>query len=144
MNARVTRYLTDALSHEMGVVQQYLAQSRLCALLGLPEEDYFRREAGEELGHAAQLIEVLLKWGISPNATRLAPARPGRNLFEMLSIDRQLEIEAIRLYGEAAAYCERFGDAVMADFFSGLMKDEEHHLGELDRMLASLRKGAMT
>ncbi|MHB1300658.1 MAG: ferritin-like domain-containing protein [Burkholderiales bacterium] len=139
MKTRVTSYLTDALSHEMGIVQQYLAQSRLCALLGLPEEGYFRREAGEELEHAAQLIEVLLKLGVSPNATRLASVRPGRNLFEMLSIDRQLEMEAIRLYGEAADYCERFGDAAMAGFFHGLMRDEEHHLGELDRMLASLK-----
>ncbi len=139
MKARVTSYLTDALSHEMSIVQQYLAQSRLCALLGLPEEHYFRREAGEELGHAAQLIEVLLKFGVSPNATRLAPARPGRNLAEMLGIDRQLELEAIRLYGEAAGYCERFGDAAMAGFFLGLMQDEEHHLGELDKMLASLK-----
>ncbi len=139
MKARVTSYLTDALSHEMSIVQQYLVQSRLCALLGLPEEHYFRREAGEELGHAAQLIEVLLKLGISPNATRLAPARPGRNLFEMLSIDRQLEIEAIRLYGEAGDYCERFGDAAMTGFFLGLMRDEETHLGELDKMLASLQ-----
>ncbi len=139
MKARVTSYLTDALTHEMSIVQQYLAQSRLCALLGLPEEHYFRREAGEELGHAAQLIEVLLKFGVSPNATRLAPARPGRNLFEMLSIDRQLEMEAIRLYGEAAGYCERFGDPVMTGFFLDLMKDEEHHLSELDRMLANLK-----
>ncbi len=138
MKARVISYLTDALSHEMSIVQQYLAQSRLCALLGLPEEHYFRREAGEELGHAAQLIEVLLKFGVSPNATRLAPARPGRNLAEMLSIDRQLEMEAIRLYGEAAGYCERFGDAAMTGFFLDLMRDEEHHLGELDKMLASL------
>ena len=139
MKARVTSYLTDALSHEMSIVQQYLAQSRLCALLGLPEEHYFRREAGEELGHAAQLIEVLLKFGVSPNATRLAPARPGRNLFEMLSIDRQLEMEAIRLYGEAAGYCERFGDAAMTGFFLDLMQDEEHHFSELDRMLTNLK-----
>lgn len=139
MKARVTSYLTDALSHEMSIVQQYLAQSRLCALLGLPEEHYFRREAGEELGHAAQLIEVLLKLGVSPNATRLAPARPGRNLAEMLSIDHQLETEAIRLYGEAAGYCERFGDAAMTGFFLDLRRDEEHHLGELDKMLASLK-----
>ena len=145
MKARVTSYLTDALTHEMSIVQQYLAQSRLCALLGLPEEHYFRREAGEELGHAAQLIEVLLKFGVSPNATRLAPARPGRNLFEMLSIDRQLELEAVHLYGEAAEYCRRFGELPLAGFFLDLMKDEEAHLGELDKMLASLqRQGAMT
>lgn len=140
MNARVTGYLTDALSHEMGIVQQYLAQSRLCALWGLPEESYFRREAGEELQHAGQLIEVLLKLGVSPNATRLAPARPGRNLFEMLIIDRQLEIEAIRLYGEAAEYCERFGNEAMTRFFIDLMRDEESHLGELDGMLENLKR----
>ena len=144
MKARVTSYLTNALSHEMSIVQQYLAQSRLCALLSLPEEAYFQREAGEELGHAAQLIEVLLKLGVSPNSTRLTPARPGRDLFEMLSIDRHLELEAIHLYGEAAEYCRRFGEAALADFFLGLLRDEEAHLGELDRMLASLqRQGAV-
>ncbi len=143
MKARLISYLTDALSHEMGMVQQYLAQSGVCALMGLPEEDYFRREAGEELGHAAQLIEVLLKLGVSPNATRLAPARPGRSLIEMLSLDRLLEMEAITLYREAADYCRRFGDVAMTGFFLDLMGDEEQHLGGLDRMLASI-KGATT
>ena len=141
MQARVTSYLANALSHEMSIVQQYLVQSRLCGLLGLTEEAvYFRRGAEEELGHAAQLIEALLRLGVSPNATRLAPARPGRNLVEMLGIDRQFEIAAISLYGEAADYCERFGEDAMAEFFRGLMRDEESHLGELDQMLGSLKR----
>ena len=138
-NPRLAGYLTQALDHELSVVQQYLTQSCLCRLWredGLA--DYFRREADEEQGHAARLICHLLGLGLAPNGTRLKPVRPGRNLEEMLRLDWQFELDAVRLYQDALHYAERCRDSAAAALFAELLADEEGHLAELERMLRDL------
>lgn len=136
---RLAGYLTQALDHELSVVQQYLTQSCLCRLWredGLA--DYFRREADEEQGHAGKLICHLLGLGLAPNGTRLKPVRPGRDLREMLWLDRQWELDAVRLYQDALHYAERCRDGAAAALFAELLADEVGHLAELDRMLGEL------
>lgn len=138
-NPRLAGYLTQALDHEQSVVQQYLTQSCLCRLWredGLA--DYFRREADEEQGHAGKLICHLLSLGLAPNGTRLKPVRPGRDLREMLWLDRQWEMDAVRLYQDALHYAERCRDGAAAALFAELLADEEGHLAELERMLRDL------
>lgn len=139
IDPRVAGFLSQALSHEMSVVQQYLTQASLCDCWGLGERcAYFRREAGEELEHAGQIIRHMLMLGLAPNATRLAPVRPGRDLAEMLALDRQLELEAVRLYDDALRYSQRYRDEASSRLFAALLADEQHHLAELDRLLAEL------
>lgn len=136
---RVAGYLSQALSHEMTAVQQYLTQSSLCEIWRLGEyAAYFRLEAEEELVHASQLIQRMLYLGQVPNQTRLAPVRPGRDLVEMLHIDRALERDAILLYQEAWQYSQRVRDLASAELFANLLRDEQHHLQELEQRLATL------
>lgn len=138
-NPRLAGYLTQALDHELSVVQQYLTQACLCTLWG--EEGlaaYFRREANEEQGHAAKLICHLLSLGLAPNGTRLRPVRPGRDLNEMLRLDRVLELDAVLLYQDALRYAERCRDEAAAALFAELLADEQGHLAEIDRMLSEL------
>ena len=140
---RRTGYLMRALSHELAAVQQYLAQASLTAMWQLGEHSgCFRSDAEEELGHAQQLIGRMLLLGIPSNGTQLPPIRPGRSLEEMLLIDRELEIEAIRLYEEAAHYCARMRDSETQALFAGLLQDELGHLCSLDRMLTEIHQGA--
>ena len=140
---RLMGYLARALNHEMAAVQQYLAQASLTAMWQLGEHSRrFRGDAEEELGHAQQLIERMLVLGIPSSGTQLPPIRPGRTLEEMLLIDRELEIEAIRLYEEAAHYCARMRDGETQALFTGLLQDELGHLRDLDRMLTEIHQGA--
>ena len=140
MDPRLLGYLNRALGHEMAAVQQYMAQSRLCDLWQLADFcSHFHQDVIEELGHVASLTEALLKLGAAPNATQLPPVRLGRSLEEMLAIDRVLEVEAVRLYEEAAAYCVRVRDAEHHALFQQILHDELEHLRELDRMEAGLR-----
>ena len=141
VNPRLAGYLSRALDHEIGAVQQYLTQATLCSLWGLRDEaSQLRREVEEELGHAQKLIQHMLVLGLAPTATQLAPVRPGRNLREMLELDRVLEADAILLYEEAVRYCERFREETARRLFYELMQDEEHHLSEIDVMLAALQE----
>ena len=81
--------------------------------------------------------------GIPSNATQLPTVRTGRSVEEMLQIDRELEIEAVRLYEDAAHYCARIRDSETQALFADILQDELGHLGDLDRMLTEIQKGAM-
>ena len=138
---RLSGYLSRALSHEMAAVQQYLLQAKLAGMWGLTEQGTrFRNDVNEELVHAERLMERMLVLGIPCNATQLPAARPGRTFEEMLYIDRDIEIEAIRLYEEIAAYCERRRDGETLQLVRSILDDELTHLRELDQQLAAVRK----
>ena len=139
IDPRLLGYLNRALGHEMAAVQQYMAQSRLCDLWQMARYcAHFREDVTEEIGHVQILIDALVKLGAAPNATQLPPVRLGRSLVEMIAIDRGLEVEAIRLYEEAAAYCGRVRDFAHHALFTGILRDELQHLEELAKMEASL------
>jgi len=139
MDPRLHGYLTRALSHEMAAVQQYMAQSKLCDLWGMAEYcSHFRQDVIEELGHVESLMDALLKLGVTPHATQLPAVRLGRSMDEMIEIDRVLEVEAVRLYEEAASYCTRVRDFHHHALFAKILRDELQHLDELDKMIASL------
>lgn len=141
LDPRLIGYLTRALSHEMAAVQQYMAQSKLCDLWQMSEYcAHFRQDVTEELGHVESLMDALLKLGVTPHATQLPAVRLGRTLEEMIAIDNILEVEAIRLYEEAAAYCTRVRDFGHHALFAKILRDELQHLEELDKMSASLPK----
>lgn len=140
MDPRLLGYLTRALDHEMAAVQQYMAQSRLCGLWNMAEHcAHFRQDVIEELQHVESLMDALLKQGVSPHATQLPAVRLGRSLEEMIAIDRVLEVEAVRLYEEAAAYCARVRDVGHQALFARILRDELQHLEELHKMEASQR-----
>ena len=141
MDPRLLGYLNRALGHEMAAVQQYMAQSKLCDLWDMAEYcSHFRQDVIEELGHMESLMGALLKLGVVPNGAQLPPVRLGRSLEEMLAIDRVLEVEAVRLYEEAAAYCTRVRDFAHHALFTQILRDEMQHLEELGRMESAHRE----
>ena len=108
------------------------------SLWGLPEAAAgLRREADEEREHVERIIGRLLLLGLTPQATQVAPARPGRDRGEMLRSSHALETAAVRLYADAEAACVRLRDVATAQLFADLRRDEERHLATLNRILAA-------
>lgn len=140
---RIIGLLRRALAHEFTAVQLYLAQARLTALWGQNEASgRFREDVNAELKHAEQLMERLLLLGMNPYASVLGAARVGRDLEEMLEIDRAIEMEAVRVYQEAVRYCEWRRDEPNHALFARILEDEIEHIRELDAWLATLPREA--
>jgi len=136
VDPRTLGWLSRALTHEMGAVQQYLAQSVLARLWG--DEALarnLRHEANEELEHAERLMERLILLGVAPSAGNLPPARLGRSVHDMLAADRTLEVDAVHLYQGALAHANRMSDADSAALLNGILDQELEHVRNLDGML---------
>ncbi len=136
---RIVGFLGQALNHEFLAVQQYLVQSRLCALWGWQDwSATFAKESREELEHAGLLSEQLLRFGVSPSAGNLRPSRPGRDLREMLEQDLEIEWSAVELYAEALDFAKRQRDTATASLFARLLEDEKEHLQHLQETIATM------
>lgn len=136
VDPRTLGWLTRALTHEMGAVQQYLAQSVLARLWG--DEALavkLRKEADEELEHAERLMQRLIQFGVAPSSGNLPPSRLGRRVQDLLAADHVLEIEAVRLYREAIAHAERMRDPETAALLGSILGEEIAHVHELDSMM---------
>lgn len=126
---RTIGWLNRALQHELGAVQQYLAQSALTRLMDDEVSAHRWRECAlQELSHAEHLMQRLLQLGAAPSAGNLAPARLGRGPQDFESIDEALERAAIRLYQDAAEHAGRVRDAQTESLLRQLLQDEIRHL----------------
>lgn len=136
VDPRAIGWLARALTHEMGAVQQYLAQSVLARLWG---DDalaaHLREEAVEELEHAERLMERLILLGVAPSAGNLKPARLGRSVEDLLAADRILEADAVRVYSDALTHAERMRDTEGAALLRGILEEELAHVQKIDDML---------
>jgi bacterioferritin len=135
VDPRTLGWLSRALTHEMSAVQQYLAQSVLARLWGDEElARKLRSEAVEELGHAERLMEQLIAFGVAPSCGNLPPSRLGRSADELLAADRQLEVDAVRLYQDAAAHARRMRDSGSASLLEGILAEELAHVQDIDSL----------
>jgi bacterioferritin len=133
VDPRTLGWLSRALNHEMAAVQQYLAQSVLARMWGdTALAQRLHAEALEELGHASLLIEQQIRLGVAPSAGQLPVARLGRHAQELLAHDRQLEANAVQVYGDALVHARRLRDEETAALFDHLLREEREHLQKLD------------
>lgn len=143
VHPRTLGYLGRALSLEYSAVQQYMTQAALAEAWGLKEAaDRFRVETVEEMRHAERLVKRMLGVGVVPNASRLRPVAVADSLIGLLQQDQVLEAEIVALYAEATAFCKQIGDMVNAEFFQGLLHDEQAHAGEVENWLNTLGAGS--
>ena len=137
---RIISYLNRALTHELVAVQQYLAQAKLTALWDMAEvSQRLSEDVAAELRHASSLMEELLLRGVAPASAALTPTRLADDLLGLLRHDRVLEVEAVRLYEEAARYCARIRDERCHALFAKILSDEVEHIQDLDEWMRSLR-----
>lgn len=135
VDPRTLGWVSRALTHEMRAVQQYLAQSVLARLRGDEALSVkLRHEAIEELAHAERLMEQLIRFGVAPSAGNLPPSRLGHSTEDLLLADRELELDAVRLYQEALAHARRMRDTETASLFADLLSEEMAHVREIDGM----------
>jgi bacterioferritin len=140
-DTKVIDYLNRGLRSELTAVNQYWLHYRMLDNWGYKDlAKQWRQESIEEMGHADLFVDRILFLEGFPNMQLLDPLRIGQSVQEIIEVDLQSEIEARRLYIEAADYCENVHDRVTKDLFEKLAGDEEHHIDFLETQLELIRQ----
>ncbi len=132
-DAKVIDYLNRGLRAELTAVNQYWLHYRIFHNWGYLElAKKWREESIEEMRHADHFAERILFLEGFPNMQVLDPLRIGESVEEIVKRDLETEIEARKLYLEAAAWCESVNDRVSMNLFEEVIKSEEGHIDFLE------------
>jgi bacterioferritin len=84
--------------------------------------------------HAEAIAERLDYLG-GKLTTKPSPITVGKNVKEMLKIDKKAEENAIKLYKKIAARAEKEGDVVTKKLFEDILTQEEDHHNQFSTLL---------
>jgi bacterioferritin len=140
-DAKVIEYLNRGLRAELTAVNQYWLHYRIFDNWGFLElAKKWREESIEEMHHADKFTKRILFLEGFPNMQTLDPLRIGENVEEIITLDLATEVDARKLYLEAAAYCLSINDRVSQNLFEEVIANEEKHIDFLETQLELIRQ----
>jgi bacterioferritin len=128
--------LNDVLTAELTAINQYFAQSKMCANWGYKRlAARFREESIDEMKDAEVLIDRILYFEGVPNMQRLFPVRIGENPKEQLQAALETEVEAIARLNRGIALARERGDNGTRDILEHILRGEEEGADWLESQL---------
>ncbi len=130
--------LNDDLSAELGTVIRYTYQAGKCyGPLGVEVRGLLRKDAQDELGHAAFLTDVILDLGGEPTTTPKPFDKPD-DLEGMLALNMAMEEQDVEHYLAHAQLAETLKLPELKMKLEEMAADEAGHARELRRLLKGL------
>lgn len=127
--------LQQAVAREIQVSIQYMWQHVLAkGIKAEPVGKIFKEFAINEMIHAEKIAERIAFHGGIPT-TQPSPITIGKNLTEMLEIDKKAEEEAVALYKQIIKLAEKEEDYVTRKLFEQILEEEEIHLDKFSSLL---------
>lgn len=133
---KVIQTLNKLLTEELTAINHYMLHAEMAGNWGYEKlHEFFEKQAIDEMKHAEILIERIIFLEGQPNVYKINPFKPGKNVKEMLELDRDSEQEAIDMYNEGIAICNQEQDFGTKDILEKILKDEEGHIDKAEAQL---------
>ena len=138
---RVIELLNEALKAELTAINQYWLHYRMLDNWGVKKlAELERHESIDEMKHADNFSERILFLEGMPNFQALGSLRIGESVEEILKADLAAEHEAVAMYRNGVAECEKLKDYVSRDLFAAVLKDEEGHVDFIETQFELIRQ----
>ena len=137
-NPKVIQILNDRLAEELTAISQYMVHSEMCANWGFQKlHEAIEKQAIDEMKHAETLIGRILFLEGSPTVSKLHKIKIGKSVEQIVSVDEDAELDAVKAYNASIAAAADAGDNSTADILTKILGDEERHVewGETQREL---------
>jgi len=128
-NKKLLATLNQLLADELTAISQYMVHSELCKNWGYGKlHDAIEKQAIDEMHHAEWLIERIITLEGQPVVDRLNKMKFGRTVPEIVTVDQDAELDAVRAYNAGIALAREVEDNVTADLLTKILKMEEGHV----------------
>jgi bacterioferritin len=130
--------LNEDLAAELGTVIRYTYQAAKCyGLQGAELRELLVKEAQDELGHAAYLMDIIVDLGGEPTTTPKSFEKPA-DLKGMIALNVKMEAEDVTNYLAHAELAEQLKLPELKMKLEEMAADEAGHGRELRRLLKGL------
>jgi bacterioferritin len=127
-NVELLKVLNELLADELTAISQYMVHSEMCDNWGYDKlHKAIEHQAKEEMGHAEWLIGRILFLEGAPTLSKLNQMLIGKTVPEIIGMDEESELGAIRAYNKAIIVAGEVGDNSTADLLTTILKMEEAH-----------------
>jgi bacterioferritin len=138
---RVIELLNEAIKAELTAINQYWLHYRMLDNWGIRKlAEFERKESIDEMKHADRFSERVLFLEGLPNFQALGRLRIGETVEEILKADLEAEHEAVAMYRNGVAECEKLGDFVSRELFEEVLRDEEGHVDFLETQFELIKQ----
>ena len=128
-NDKLIATLNNLLADELTAISQYMVHSEMCDNWGYDKlHKAIEKQAKDEMHHAEWLIQRILFLEGVPVVSKLNPLKIGKTVVDMVTVDEEAEIGAIRAYNAAIVLAGEVGDQSTADLLTDILKMEEGHV----------------
>ena len=128
-NKKVLAVLNQLLADELTAISQYMVHSEMCKSWGYGKlHDAIEKQAIDEMHHAEWLIGRILALEGLPIVDKLNRMKFGHTVLEMVTVDEDAELDAVRAYNAAITLCGEVQDHATADLLTKILKMEEGHV----------------
>jgi bacterioferritin len=140
-DAKVLKFLNEALKNELTSVNQYFLHARMLDNWGMKRLGKIEYEESiDEMKHADRLIKRILFLDGLPNLQDLGKLFIGEDVKEILQCDLRREMEAHPMYTSAISHCESVKDFVSRELLVQIQKSEEEHIDFIEEQLGLIDK----
>ncbi len=125
---KVIETLNALLREELTAINQYMVHSEMCANWEYARlHEAIEKQAVEEMHHAeTHIARILFLEGV-PVVSKLNRLNIGTTIAEMIAVDLQAELDAIKAYNAGIKVAMAAGDEGSAELLRKIVQDEERH-----------------
>jgi bacterioferritin len=128
-NKKLLTAMNSLLADELTAINQYMVHSEMCENWGYNKlHTAIRKQAIDEMHHAEWLIERIIFFDGSPTVSILNAINIGKTVSEMISNDKDSELEAVTSYNGAIKLAREVDDQGTVDLLTKILKMEEGHV----------------
>ena len=143
-NEKLLTVLNSLLADEITVINQYMVHSEMCENWGYTKlHQAIRKQSIDEMNHAEWLIERILFFDGAPTVSKLNPIKIGKTVSEMISNDKDAELEVVHTYNNAIKLAREVDDQGTVDLLTKILKMEEGHVDWAEIQRAQIEQMGM-
>lgn len=138
---RVIDALNAGLTIELTAINQYFVQAKMCQNWGLNRlGKHHYAESIDEMKHAELLVDRIIFLEGVPEIARYDVIRVGETVQEQLENALALEVNAVKVYNDAAEICREEKDAGSREIVEQIVRESEDSVDWLEAQLDLIEK----